>query len=260
MKNLFSTSGFTPSVFFAFRGIYIVFLLIFITSSSFAQTDKKDTTSFNKWEVSVDLKPLFRKDEPYNLFVKRQLTKRKSLRIGFSTLLSETSDSVSYFQNSVITGRRTYIYNLPYEVKKIEYGIFIGFVYQKDFDNLTLYSATDMFYYKNNKDVSATIAGTFRSEEVNNPSEFFYPTTGLNNIEKYGLRQSLGLKFSFIKNMFISVEVSAYYFKFEKQNAQNFEDSRDLKNLQFKYFEERTKGSDFNFQPIGSIFLNYQIK
>ena len=260
MKKLLSASGFTHSVLFAFKGIYIVFLLILSTSSSFAQVVKKDTSTFNKWEISLDLKPLFRKDEPYNVFVKRHLTKRKSLRIGFSTVLTETSDSISYFQNSVITGRRTYTYNLPYEVKKIQYGIFLGFVYEKDFENLVIYSATDLFFNKNNTKVTSTTSGTFRSEEVLNPLEFFYPTGGFNNIQKYGLKQSIGIKFSFMKNVSISIEVSAQYFRIEKHFAQNFEDSRDLKNLQFKYFDEQTKSFDFSFQPIGSIFLNYQLK
>ena len=107
MKKLLMTlCASTPSV----KGIYTALFILILSTSAFAQFELKDTTHnipFHKWEVSVDLKPLFRSDEPYNLFVKRYLTETKVLRFRLSAFnIQFHDDSLNIVETKAMNGQQ----------------------------------------------------------------------------------------------------------------------------------------------------------
>ncbi len=69
---------------FRAAGLYTAIALCAFSDFAFAQTALQDS-SFHQWEVSVDLKPLFRQDQPYTLSVKKYLTERKAIRFAIGT-------------------------------------------------------------------------------------------------------------------------------------------------------------------------------
>jgi hypothetical protein len=272
MKKLFSASGFTPSV---FKGIYIVFLLILSTSSSFAQVAKKDTTSFNKWEVSVDLKPLFRKDEPYNLFVKRYLTERKVVRLGLGVyennkniLVSNSIgeiNAIQEFLSDTFNYKYQYIQIRPdsnYE-KSNSFVLSLGFQYILTKNKVSVYIATDVVYsyVSHNYDFSTGDAGTYDSN--NNPVYAGTKTfVGYDSryqldeyLKTYSIKQQIGFSYSVNKSLSLSFEMGAT-FQFSHYSKQQFDkpypDQRYNKAIWASY-----NFYNWKFNPMAGLFLNY---
>ena len=258
----------TPSV---FKGIYIVFLLILITSYSFAQVTKKDTSTFNKWEVSLDLKPLFRKDESYNLFIKRYLTERKVIRLGLGVLETETKfsqekgvaeaisstpnrlDTFNYFQSQLVGNNP----NISYQ-----YQLNGGFQYFLSKKRVSIYLAVDIFYTYQTKSIyyptlSAIISknniGTFSGTET---FEGYDPTYKFDEYSKtYGSKLGIGLDYGFNQSLSLSMEVSISY----QRTIYNMRriDKPYPDQRYDKFFNDDSDVQKIKFNPLVGLFFNY---
>ena len=119
-----STPSVKPSL-LTVKGIYTALFILILTTTASAQIELKDNTTavpFHKWEVGVDLKPLFRSDEPYNIFVKRYLTERQALRLGlFSSNTQLYDDSLDILARKTVNGEWV---NEYFQVKRNNYKSF----------------------------------------------------------------------------------------------------------------------------------------
>ena len=68
------------------KGMCVAVFILLISVSGFSQSwiSKNDSSSvvFKKWEVSLDLKPVFRADQPFKIFIAKNLTERSAIRFG----------------------------------------------------------------------------------------------------------------------------------------------------------------------------------
>ena len=276
----FSTTPLTPLAssslgMTVFKGIYACVLLIFITSSSFAQVTKKDTSTFNKWEVSLDLKPLFRKDEPYNLFVKRYLTERKVVRLGLNTLESNTNlllNESEAFNNVVEYYVDTFDYKYQFTQSRVDSGynktnVFtasIGYQYFLSKKKVSVYLATDFSYsYASNKyNYYPGLAGTYDNNNnvtFEGPKRVYESYDPRNTSDEYrrtySIRQQIGFSYAISKNIALSFEASVMY-QFSRYHI--FKVDRpypDQRYIRATWGNDETY--DWKFNPMAGLFLNY---
>lgn len=251
-----------PSV----KGIYLAIFLIFFAIPILAQVEKKDSdTTSHKWEVAFDLKPLFRKDEPYNLIVKKHFTQRKSIRIGIGANeiknniiedyevlqslgpLLDSKSKIQYFQGSMNASEKSNILQFS-----------LGFQYKFLLKKVIFYSATDLVYSKTstNYDLNVTSVG-IRDSSLNIITFDGYDPLRLliNKISNYSAKQSFGLQYPFNKSLSLSIEASLSFnhgrYSFEKRD-------KPIANQVVEKFTTKIGNvSKGVLEPIAGIFLNY---
>ncbi len=271
MKKLFSTPGFTllqaGGVFFAFKSIYTVFFLILATASASAQTNKKDSTAFNKWEVSVDLKPLFGREEPYNLFVKRYLTERKVIRLG---LWNAANNSIKFKQYSLTgrilnTVRDTLLFlqsnanNNPETI--IEYQIGLGFQYYLFKHKLGGYILSDLMYsYYNRRTFYEGWGSVILKNDVpifsgTETFEGYDPTYKIDeNAKTYSAKLGFGVNYKVNRYLSIAIEAAAIFQRTDYYLRQLDKPFPDTRYERLIYNDSNYQNLSFN--PMVGLYVN----
>ena len=192
----------TPSV---FKGIYIVLLLIFITTFSFSQN--------SKWEFGVGLRPLTLKDDPYSIIFKKEISRNNKLRLGFSFLYAEGDEKYNYDRRYVHPDT---LYGLKYNYtlidKNLQANCFVGVQYGKHKNNFFWGGATDILlgYHKFGK--SMKDESLFYERQRPKPGEYITIAHYTDNsVFSYGIRQSLIVQYEFSQRISISFEASVFY-------------------------------------------------
>ena len=256
------------------KGIYLaIFLTLIITSSAFAQQAKEDKTAPTRWEVSLDLKPLFRKDEPYSLFVKRYLTEKKAVRVGLG-LIEQNKEKVG---NSQIleylfkTIPSTSQYEYQYGQVRVDDNysnsntilFTLGYQYILSKKKVTTYIATDLTYFKTSNlyDFSLTTAFTNENGQpvFGGPEKTFvgydprYKLDAYSNT--YSAKQIIGINYSFNKNISLSIE-TGFVFQYNEYSFRK--EDRPYPDQRYEKISFGT-GSIFNwkFNPLTGFYLNY---
>jgi hypothetical protein len=204
MKKLFAKSGFTPSVFFTYKGIYAFVFLILTTTLSFSQN--------STWEFGVGLRPLNLKDDPYSVIFKKEISRNIKLRLGFSFLYAE-GDEKYYYDRFYVDYDTMYSLKFSYTLidKNLQANCFVGVQYGKHKNNFFWGGATDILlgYQKFGKSMN-----DFPIFEKQRPKPGEYITYAQftdNVVFSYGIRQSLILQYEFSQRISISFEASVFY-------------------------------------------------
>lgn len=250
----------TPSV---FRGIYTVIFTILIGTPTFAQVEKKDTSDFNKWEVGLDLKPLFRKDEQYIIFGKRYLSPKKAVRVGLGLLkyskgnlddkevvetlgkMFETSSPIQYSQN-IDNGTE----------KRNSFLVIVGYQYYLSKKRVSLYTAADLSFFRMKNKYDFTNRGSSILTSSDKTFEGYDPSWLLDEYQNtYSFRGILGVNYSFNRNLSISSE-AAMIFEYKEYQLSRIDKPYPNQTYE-KYFGNLSKVFECTFNPFIGLFLNY---
>ena len=245
----------TPSV----KGIYTALFILILTTTATAQIELKDNINdipYHKWEVSVDLKPLFRKDEPYNIFVKRYLTERKALRLGFFSSNIQNSDStLDILGRANVGGQWQYFQITRNRYKFSEFEIRLGYQFGVRKNAISIYTATDLSYKFSSYSLVSNGAQSGDTGQVK-PFEGYFPFIGKDiRIGNYGLSQSIGIKYYIHAQLSLGVE-GAFRFNYSMFSF----DSRELPYVDMNLYKHTNlKGYNYSmsFVPLMGLYLNY---
>ena len=202
MKKLFAPTNATPSVIYLFKGIYLTFLLMFITTFSFSQN--------NNWEIGIGLRPLTLKEYPYSIIVKKYLSSRSALRLGISAVYNQKDERHTYTR-----GANTDDYYVDYEYDRVDKNLytssFIGIQYGKRKNDFYCYAATDFsFNYKLEKG-NLPNGILYRSHKLSLGEYIETARFSKKNKFEYGLKQSVGIQYVISPSFSVSLESGIYY-------------------------------------------------
>ena len=205
-KFLLSGCVCTPSV----KGIYTVLFVLILTLPAFAQIEMKDSKTdvpFYKWSVDFDLKPLFRKEEPFSLLVKRYTSATKAWRFGVGLSASKSPISNSYLD--IYTPSTTVTFFSEKTSNQIGSYLTIGRQFEKKIEKLFIYTSSDITvkidFIKDKSNGTSLSTNATTSVPVNR----LYVDTLLNRkILGLTLSQSLGFKYHVNKQISISMEAN----------------------------------------------------
>ena len=177
-----------------------------------AQLEKQDST-FKKWEVSFDLKPLFRSDQPYNVFIARNLTEKTSIRLGLSVADWGNTRDTSFFNQ--LTYIDTVLANAGGQsrlkmISHFNLAIKVGLKYELKKGIVSIYGASDLglqlqhynFDAGGGSGAAGIGADTITLQGFQALTYLRTQTTQVNLI------QSLGLKYKINQNLSFSIETS----------------------------------------------------
>jgi hypothetical protein len=230
-KFLLTGRASTPSRLFrdvpSVKGIYTALFILILTAPVFSQIEMKDNNtvvSSPKWEIGFDLKPLFQKDESYNMLAKWHFTEKKAIRLRIGSGSSTSSaDSIWLFNQDIIrTGvsKLQYSENYPKLDKKIGGQFSVGYQYSFIKRQVCFYTATEFNYEQIRNDFN-TFGGSRGYANSNLydslKSNIFYNKNTLSylkyRIRTYGVSQMVGIGYKFNHNLSVSSEFAISYYK-----------------------------------------------
>ena len=195
MKKLFAITHATPSVFSLFKGIYMTFLLIFITTFSFSQN--------NNWEIGIGLRPLTLKEEPYSFIVKKFISRNNAIRIGASIIYKQKDEKIDYYHPYENPFHLEYNYTRI--DKNLNTSFFIGLQYGKRKNSFYWYCATDLLLKYRTEFVDVPSISN-RNGNIR-PGDFFNVISySKNKIFGFGLEQTIGVQYFINSDISISIE------------------------------------------------------
>ncbi len=244
------------------KGIYAALFILILTTTASAQIELKDNTTvppYPKWEVGVDLKPLFRSDEPYNLFVKRYLTETKALRFRLSAFNFQfQDDSLNIVETKTTNGQQILQFYQLKRNKNVSSGFGVSFGYQSEMRKgiLSLYSATDLSYNTSSDNLLDGGGAQGGDSGQIKPFEGYRPIIAKDiRINDYGVLQSLGVKYYLCKQISLSIEATLK-FTYSTFSLDYLE--HPYTDLDFvKHTNLKGKDSNISFVPLMGLYLNY---
>ncbi len=238
----------------------MVFFVIFTHMNGFAQIEKatsKDTITFRKWEVSVDMKPLFRQDESYSLLVTKYFTEKSGLRIRVGFLELSNSDfykssiqAIKLKNDSIIALSEAINGDLQTE----KYGCEIGYRYgiSKLLNNknkISLYAVSNLYWdLQINHLKLPTKIRNYPFERNLNENGF------KEKINQYGVRQSLGVSYKINSHISVSTEI-ALSFQNQTLNLSQAGETTFLEGDQQLIIDDSQRR--VYFHPLSLLTFNY---
>ncbi len=256
-----STPSVKPSL-LTVKGIYTALFILILTTTASAQIELKDNTTavpFHKWEVGVDLKPLFRSDEPYNIVIKRALNKLWSIRMGMggnnkSTIIgneaknsskSQIGDIYALLLNDVDTEDQNYEFNIGLQANKL-------------IKNIRIYSSIDFFMHKSSSLFSVPFGYATRGSGFpDSITSFIFLTNSSKNLTSYGIRSCFGIQYFLTPHLSISSELSL---QFKKESFYSYESYKDFSVINRDVLNDKTvkyTKRGLGLIPLNGLFLNY---
>ena len=259
-KFLLSGCVCTPSV----KGIYTVLFVLILTIPAFAQIEMKDNASvapFHKWEVNVDLKPLFRQDESYNVGFKWHFTEKKALRLNLGTAnYSKAKDSFRIIEEKGSNGQMsTQYFQLAFNnEKKVNWNVRIGYQYEFKQGKISVYTATDADWIKESLFFHTPVQAVIAIDKgLVQPFQGYQSVFVIEQSKNtLGLVQSLGFKYNVNGHLSCSFETSliGQYIYFHDYVFEN----PYITNESFtKVTVNGGHKTMFSFKPLMGLFLNY---
>lgn len=249
-----------PSV----KGIYTALFILILSTSAFAQFELKDTSTavpFHKWEVSFDLKPLFRSDEPYNILTKWHFTEKKAVRLGLGMANHSKTNDTFWIQETRLVNNQNVIQYQQYtrnNGKKMNWDIKLGYQYEFKQGKISIYAATDFDWAKESLDfhVPLIVIGQLIDQGAVQPFSGYQSIWLIRNRKTIlGLIQSLGFKYNINNNLSCAFETSliGQYIKLHY-------DTHEAPYLNADFTKFTIKGgheTQFSFKPLMGVFVNY---
>lgn len=251
----------------AVKSMHAAFCIVLFSVSVLAQNsssiNKPDSIPFHKWEVSLDVKPLFRNDAPYNIIGKWHFSERGALRLGLGTnIWSNKKDSFKLDEFILDTAKQlTYIgfsQNQfgPNETRSTGYNIKIGYQYKLTEGIVELYSATDFEWSRNVTNYNVPFQIISYQQGANEPFINYQSiVSSISRLNSFGLIQSFGLSYRLKNFLSISFESSL---KIEYQEFYNIVSESSIYKPEIHI--QTLKGGNtiqFIFNPILGLFFNF---
>lgn len=254
----------------AVKGMHTAVCIVLFSVSVLAQNttliSKPDSMPFKKWEVSLDVKPLFRSDASYNIMAKWHFSERSALRMGLGTtaILSQkdTSRIREYYLDGItqqmVTQYEQYRYG-PDETKYINWEVKIGYQYEFKHGRISLYTASDLDWKIERTMFDVPV------EAVSGPTGTVEPFKGYQSVWGfidrkiyYSIIQSIGFKYTINDYLSFTLETSflAQYIEFNSGTSE----SPYVSTPDKVYIKNTTLGgtaNNFSFNPLMGLFINY---
>ena len=243
----------------------VLFSVSVLAQNSFL-ANKLDSMPFHKWEVSLDVKPLFRSDAPYNLMAKWHFSEHGALRLGLGNanvlIQKDTFRIYEYYldanaQQNIVQYEQ-YQYG-PNDSKYINWEIKIGYQYEFLHGKVGLFTSTDLDYKIERTTFNVPVQSSSVLTGVANPFPGYQSVISFyDKRSTYSLIQSFGLQY-FLNNYFsltIESSISVRYIEFLFGKSE-YPSSPTPNGI---YVKSTTKGgneTDFTFSPIMGLFINY---
>ena len=250
------------------KGIYIALFVFLFVDFSFSQVvpvNKDSSVVFKKWEVGLYLKPLFRSDAPYNIMAKWHFTEHKALRFGLGTTgFSQANDLTNVLEQLIDSDSVKVTTNFQQMqqiiVKKTNWDFKLGFQYEFKQGKISLYSATDLNWVKDDYYYFVPVAVFQFPQSPSATFTGYQSIQGINNRKNtYGLIQSIGLKYSLNTFLSCSIESSLTLryldYVFSKSNEPYTINS--LSQSINDVYIQRGHETQINFIPFMGLFINY---
>ena len=244
------------------KGMSVAIFILMLSVSGFSQSGqsvKDSSLAFKKWEVSLDLKPVFRSDQPFKLFIAKNLTERSAIRFGIMVLYLTNSDapivtqsfkdSLLFNQSGAIRGDTLVFISsvyAPQTVLQYNLGLSIGYRKEIFLSKLSMYSSTDFgfnrSYYSNSMGASPNYVtgGSFSTSQKI-----------INTSNNFSLVESLGLRYRFNKHLSFTVEsnITLGYSRYKNYTFTRTTDAISATQVGNYFF--------LNFNHLSGFFLNY---
>jgi len=230
---------------------------------------RKDTattpTNTKHWEVGLDLKPLWEKDEPYNFVVRYFFKEKWALRGGLGFELSESKDTFRIFSSKLTTGAgldtlySRYGLNEIQTDKNLSIQAFVGIQYEWSGKKLSLYNALDLFFTNYSRHYALPISDVHQQPSLAPAviSDFARVSVVDNTTIGGGIRLITGMRYYLSSNFSVSAEMAltAQGLKYENVlliRDESLFDDRTLK-------QTTTKGRSYavKIEPLFRVFINY---
>ena len=253
----------TPSVkpsLLTVKGIYTALFILILTTTASAQIELKDNNTaipFHKWEVGVDLKPLFRSDEPYNVLVRWHFTERKAVRLGLGVAdYSKTKDTSWIVEKKLNTIQYDqFTRNIS---KKMNWAIKLGYQYEFKQGKVSIYTASDFEWVRETIDFNTPIQS--KGELIDQGA--VQPFAGYQSIDfvrnrrnTLSLIQSLGFKYTINNYLSCSFEtaIKGQYVWF----ASKINENPYINPYYTKFTIKGGSETHLIFKPLIGVFVNY---
>lgn len=243
----------------------VLFSVSVLAQNSFL-VNKPDSMPFHKWEVSLDVKPLFRSDAPYNIISKWHFSEKQALRLGLGTAnLSIQRDTLDIYENFFDNKTQQNILQYqqaqygPNDTKYINWDIKIGYQYEFKRERVGFYAAVDFDWKIEKKTFNVPVqidaVGNGNIEPFNGYQSIFFLYDRKSN---YTLINSIGMKYALNNSFTCSIETSLnvqlldYYYATAEFPLRTSPDGVYIKNTM-----RGGKETSFSFIPVMGLFVNY---
>jgi len=240
--------------------LFLFAFLLLSTTAAQAQLMRKDTANLprSKWEVGLDLKPIWDRSEPYNFVVRYFFKDRWALRGGMGLEMNWSKDTLD-IEERQITGS-SLRYEL-FEFQEREYlnlQAFLGIQYEQKAEKLRWYGATDFFYFKYLDDYTVpTGAYGTPDPQIGPVQDFARIILRWDRQEGFGVKMISGLRYQFLPKLSISSEIAliSQVHKYSVQTSNRYGGERG--NDYFKSVFERGHQYAIDLEPLFRVFINY---
>lgn len=237
------------------------FLLLTATAAQ-AQLMRKDTATLprSKWEVGLDLKPIWDRSEPYNFVVRYFFKDRWALRGGMGLEMNWSKDTLDVEERQNISPDPTLRYEL-YELqeqKHMNLQIFLGIQHRYGKGKLQWYNAVDLFYFRIKDYYDVPVATNGRGVEPPVTVPDFVRIVFINNIKNGGgVRVINGLDYRLSPDISISTEIALLAQGFEYKAHTYTRDNSVFGNETFKNKIQNGWSYSLKIEPLFRFFINY---
>ncbi len=250
----------TPSV----KGIYTALCILILTVPAFSQVEMNSNNTvapYLKWEVSVDLKPLFRSDEPYNVMAKWHFTEKKALRLGLGISdYSKTKDTFGINEIKYVNGQNQIQYDQFTRNfgNKMNWNIKLGYQYEFKQGKVSIYTASDFDWVNEFIDFNVPIQNKGELIDKGAVQPFLgYQSIFLMQSRKTALNliQSLGFKYHINSYLSCAFETAIIgrYIKF----SYNAVEDPYINPYYTKFTVKGGSEKHLIFKPLIGLFVNY---
>ncbi|MFN7115834.1 MAG: hypothetical protein ACK4TA_03495 [Saprospiraceae bacterium] len=194
--------------------LHFAFLLLLLLSATTAtaQLMRKDTASFprSKWEIGLDLKPIWDQREPYNFVVRYFFKEKWALRGGIGLEMNWVDDTLSTMVFGTIDtiSRLNYLFRDDRETRRTNFNVFVGIQYERSIERLRWYAAADLFYTREKDRYWIPFRTTLSIGNQNIPEQANSVIDRMSLREGGGIRLINGFRYHLLSRLSISAESS----------------------------------------------------
>lgn len=244
------------------RSLYPIMMLLLLTTTTYAQLMRKDTattpTNAKHWEVGLDLKPLWDKDEPYNFVVRYFFKEKWAIRGGVGFELNWSHDTLDILQLSFEGNpprRDGFALYEKSNSKQLSLHTFLGVQYEPGNGKLRWYGVTEAFYFNHRYDYIKPL--TERSRGIPDVPDFLRTVYVYRRQEGGGIRLINGFRYQPLRNLSISTELALAAQGLKYLNQVGIDDGRVINIDISKETIERGWRYTVDVKPLFRLFINY---
>ncbi len=238
----------------------LLLLLLLSATAATAQLMRKDTASFprSKWEVGLDLKPIWDQREPYNFVVRYFFKEKWALRGGMGLELNWTDDTLSTRVTETVDTvvRLKYLIWEDRETRRTNFNVFVGIQYERSMERLRWYAAADLFYTRDKDRYWIPFVTTLNvgNQTIPEQANFVIDQTSIR--EGGGIRLINGFRYQLLSSFSVATEM-ALIVQGVNFKTGNLSANDSLPNPLTKHVIGQGWTYDVAIKPFFRLFVNY---